>query len=326
MQELTSVTVQSYPRIHLGLLDLSGTSMRVDGGVGLSVSAFPITVSVCGNAFTQIISQSVDARRICMHVLTDMKEILPHTCVQITIKTKGILHCGLGFATQCLFSVAQALLKYFKLDISKEDLAQILHRGGTSGIGVHSFYRGGFLVDGGHAFPKDKDAFAPTSQCHTRSIPPLITWLPFPNWSICVAIPKAQKPLCGLAEIEFWRTATPVPVEESRILCHNLLMGMLPAIAESDFHNFCYAIQISATNGMKKREIAYWQPMFGQCSTILEKNGWQGITLSSLGPAIVGFAEHSETVMKTRSALENSGLFSSITITTAQNSGFEILT
>lgn len=58
---------------------------------------------------------------------------------------------------------------------------------------------------------------------------------------------------------------------------------------------------------------------------MLRENGWQGITLSSLGPAIIGFAENAEIVMEKKSVMESSGLFSSITITAAQNSGFEIL-
>jgi len=320
-----SVTLRSYPRIHLGLLDLSGTYMRVDGGAGISVSAFPLIVTVRESTSTQISSQSIDARRLCQHVLDDMKEVLPHLHVQITVTSEGTLHCGLGFATQCIFSVAQALLLFFQLDIPKEKLAPILHRGGTSGIGVHAFYHGGFLVDGGHAFPGDKDTLAPTSQSLPKSIPPLIAQFPFPDWLICIAIPKAQKMLSGLDEVAFWRKATPIPEKESQILCHNLLMGMLPAIATKNFPDFCRAVQVSTSAGMKKREIDYWQPAFRQYRNKLMENGWRGITLSSLGPAVIGFAEHTEAAMDTKFALESSGLFSSVTITTARNTGFEIL-
>jgi len=320
-----TITVRSCPRLHLGLLDLSGAYMRVDGGFGVSVSAFPLTATVSESISTQIVSQSADIRKLCQYVLDDMKEILPHTCVQIVVESEGALHWGLGFATQCVFSVAQALLLYFHLDISKEELALILHRGGTSGIGVHSFYHGGFLVDGGHAFPKDKNTLGPTSQCIPTAIPPLIARLPFPSWLICIAVPKVHRLLGGVNEVKFWRQVTPIPVDEGRILSHNLLMGILPAVALRNFPDFCCAIQISTTAGIKKREIAYWQPGFTQCSTMLSENGWQGITLSSMGPAIIGFAENAEIVMEKKSVMENSGLFSSIVITTAQNSGFEIL-
>lgn len=320
-----SVIIRSYPRIHLGLLELSGTYMRVDGGVGLSVCAFPLTVTVRSSMQTELISQSTDAKRICQFVLSDLQNVLPHTCVQITLETEGNLHRGLGFATQCAFSVAQALLQYFHLDISPEKLALSLRRGGTSGIGIHAFYHGGFLVDGGHAFPKEKDTLAPTSQCIPRSIPPLIARLPFPNWPICIAIPKAAKLPGGQKEVHFWQEATPIPPTEGWALCHNLLMGMLPAVAEGDFHAFCHAVQISTTVGMKRREIVYWQPKFEQYSAALENSGWHGITLSSLGPAIIGFSEDVEAAARTKPILEHSGLFSSVTITAAHNTGFEIL-
>lgn len=320
-----SVTLRSYPRIHLGLLDLSGTYMRVDGGVGISVSAFPLTVTVRESAFNQIISQSADIKRLCQHVLDDMKEMLPPVPIQIDIVSEGTLHCGLGFATQCIFSVAQALSIFFQIDISKEKLALRLRRGGTSGIGIHAFYHGGFLVDGGHAFPGDKNTLAPTSRCLPKSIPPLIARLPFPDWLICIAIPKVQKTLSGLSEVAFWDSATPIRKEECHVLCHNLLMGMLPAVATNNFYDFCRSIHISTTAGMKKREIAYWQPAFTQYSTLLIENGWQGITLSSLGPAVIGFAEHTKAMQDTRTVLERSGLFSSVMITSARNTGFEIL-
>ena len=258
-------------------------------------------------------------------MLSDLQKILPHTLIQIIVETEGKLHQGLGFTTQCAFSVAQALLQYFHLDISQEKLAIALHRGGTSGIGVHAFYYGGFLVDGGHAFPEEKNVLAPTSQCIPRSIPPLIARLPFPNWAICIAVPRTIKLSGGLEEIRFWQESTPIPPMEGLVLCHNLLMGMLPAIAESNFRAFCRAIRTSMEIGMKRREIICWQPQFEQYSAVLENSGWRGITLSSLGPAIIGFAEDIEVAVATKSTLEHSGLFSSVTITTAKNTGFEIL-
>jgi beta-RFAP synthase len=43
-----------------------------------------------------------------------------------------------------------------------ENLALLTGRGGTSGIGVHVFDLGGFIVDGGHRWPEDKCELGPT--------------------------------------------------------------------------------------------------------------------------------------------------------------------
>lgn len=320
-----SITIiKSYPRIHIGLLELSGKYNRTDGGAGFAVSSFPMTVSVCDASSLKIVSDNLDAQRICKNVLADLKSVFPLKPMQITIESASKLHLGLGFSTQCALTVGFAVLSHHQISFSKDQLIRYVHRGGTSGIGIHSFFHGGFLVDGGHSFPDSKNALGPSSQYTPVSIPPLIIREPFPQWKVCIAIPHTNKVLGGVSEIEFWEKNTPIPEAESNYLCKNLLLGILPALREKNFQHFCLAIQNSTLFGLKKREIAYWQPQYNICSNIMRKNGWSGITLSSLGPSMIGFSNSSVPDSQLYEKLKESALFSEICITTAKNSGFEI--
>lgn len=320
---MTGIILKSYPRIHLGLLELSGVCDRVDGGVGFAISSFPTIVSVNASHSFCMKSNCKSAEHICEYVMQDLKDYLPKTNIEIVIETQSNIHLGLGFTTQCLFSIAQAILLFYSIDIPKDKLAHILKRGGTSGIGIHSFYHGGFIVDGGHSFPTNKNVLGPTSQCVTNSIPPLLSRIDFPRWAVCIVIPKVNTVLCNKDEVEFWNCSVPIPIDESRILCHNLLLRILPALVEQDFSAFCDGVDNSRLYGLKKREIAYWQPLFDKYYQILYQAGWRGITLSSLGPAIVGFSDNKEAI-KYDILEKNNELFKYVSITTGQNTGYEV--
>lgn len=309
---MDDVTIISYPRIHLGLLELSGSYTRIDGGAGLAVSILPMTVTVSEATGFYIDSDHEQAKRIACYTVSDLKHIIPSTKIRITISSQARLHIGLGFSTQCALTVACAILTYFNIPFSRESLARAVRRGGTSGIGIHSFFDGGFVVDGGHLFPEEKDSIGPTSQYVLQTIPPLVARHPFPDWTICIALPN---------EIDFWKKNTPVPEDESNYLCKNLLLGILPALCAGNFEAFCRAIDNSTRYGLKKREIHYWQPQYDKRKHILEECGWRGITLSSLGPALIGFSDADRGADD--KILKQSEEFADVWVTKARNSGYD---
>ncbi|MBS7628477.1 hypothetical protein KEJ23_00610, partial [Candidatus Bathyarchaeota archaeon] len=48
--------------------------------------------------------------------------------------------------------VATSISKLLNLNLTVYELAKIMGRGGTSGIGVAAFDKGGLILDGGHSF------------------------------------------------------------------------------------------------------------------------------------------------------------------------------
>ena len=75
---------------------------------------------------------------------------------------------------------------------SNTEIAEIICRGGTSGIGVFGFETGGFIVDGGHDFEKKDREFVPSDASRIRP-PPVITRCDLPSdWFFVCAIPRFQ--------------------------------------------------------------------------------------------------------------------------------------
>jgi beta-ribofuranosylaminobenzene 5'-phosphate synthase len=71
-------------------------------------------------------------------------------------------HTGLGSKTAILLALGRAASILSGRRLSGASIAQLLGRGGTSGIGVHCFSRGGLVWDAGHVF-SEKGCFAPSS-------------------------------------------------------------------------------------------------------------------------------------------------------------------
>ena len=59
-------------------------------------------------------------------------------------------HSGLGSGTQLSLAVGKLLADFNSQKMDASQIASIVGRGGTSGIGVASFENGGFIMDGGH--------------------------------------------------------------------------------------------------------------------------------------------------------------------------------
>ena len=81
-------------------------------------------------------------------------------------------HSGLGSGTQLSLAAGKLISKMNDLDLTASEIASIVGRGGTSGIGVAAFDKGGFIVDGGHN-KAEKPGFLPSSASHA-SPPPII--------------------------------------------------------------------------------------------------------------------------------------------------------
>ena len=101
----------------------------------------------------------------------------------------------------------------YGLGKSVRELAFAVKRGGTSGIGVTAFEKGGFIVDGGHRF-KDKGAFMPSAASRVPPGPVLFRE-DFPDWDIVIAVPN-EKGMHDQEEIDVFKKFCPLPIEEVR--------------------------------------------------------------------------------------------------------------
>lgn len=141
-------------------------------------------------------------------------------------------HAGLGTGTQLGLAVASALSLAAGLpELTPEELAERIGRGKRSGLGVHGFARGGFLVDGGKRGP--------------GGVAPLVARVDFPEaWRVVLVLPPGQPGLHGEGEgraFEQLREGNTSPGLTDR-LCRLVLLGMLPALIERDLDAFGDAV------------------------------------------------------------------------------------
>jgi beta-RFAP synthase len=315
-----TVSVKSNSRLHFGLLDLSGISLRVDGGVGISIGEPSVEVTVSKN-HGLCINGTEDTVIICKNAINKLSGIIKDYNFKVEIKTHSLSHIGLGLGTQCTLSVAKAIAVYFDRNIDSLELATLVQRGGTSAIGVYSFCVGGFIVDGGRSWKDEKTFFGPSNLFAFKNLPPLIARHEFPQWGICVIVPKQKKRINGVEECKLFNEFAPVPACEVDEACKWILMGMIPSVVTRNLTSFCESLVKYQSLGFKRKEIEYADMTVHKSMELLKNYGFQGVGMSSWGPAVFGFAENIFEAEKRAEGIKKEELVDKVWVVTGNNSG-----
>lgn len=323
------VTVITPSRLHFALIDLNGSLGRVDGGIGLSLAypGFRITAKYADE--TEIIASAEIVSRV-----RSLLELLQKKCgagnIWIKIEESIPSHVGLGSGTQLSLGIAQAICSLNGVDLAHKEMAFWVERGGTSGIGISAFSQGGFIVDGGHEFTKDKhrdkkSSFLPSSASKGIQPPPIIARYDFPEWDILITIPNC-KHISGDEEVRLFQTLCPLPLDDVRSISHVILLKLLPAVVQHDLKSFGDAVDIIQCIGWKKIEIEKQDDIVKQTMSFLRNNGGYGVGLSSWGPAIFCFGDDLTSLQsKTSDFLSENNPGGYCFLTRVNNSGATII-
>jgi len=328
--------IETPSRLHLTLIDLNGIYDRIDGGVGitienpcLSIEAEPSSdkeVEVVFSNSSRQIPDLVDdyTLKIENSTLNVMDVLNIDHGFKFTVDSAYPPHSGLGSGTQLSLAVAKLISTMNNQDLKAIELAKIVGRGGTSGIGVESFEKGGFIIDGGHK-SIEKDSFLPSSASHA-SPPPIIARYNFPmDWKLVLVIPNVERGVSGAKEVDAFQNFCPILLEEVEKLSHLLLMKLMPAVVESDLDSFGMAVNNIQDIGFKKIENKLQNPIIGQIMNNLRNSGAAGVGMSSFGPTLYAVTDTNEkdVVSAANDAIKDVG--GQIIITCAQNSGAKLL-
>ena len=278
-----SVTIKTPARLHFALIDLNGALGRIDGSIGLAISNPYFEIIAEPADQIQILSAQYEERARTIVEKLQAKYNFPGIHLQLTSEIPP--HSGFGSGTQLALGIAQAVNTLYSLNLRVADLAQAVGRGGTSGIGITAFERGGFILDGGHRFPDQKSSFLPSSAAGNVPAPPLLLRHPFPDWELLIVIPRCTH-ISGETEIQLFKTLCPQPRSTAEQLSHLILLKLLPAIFEKDRQAFGTTINTIQTFGWKKVEIDAQGGILQQTLDFLQDNGAIGAGVSSWGPAI----------------------------------------
>ncbi|TDB96619.1 beta-ribofuranosylaminobenzene 5'-phosphate synthase family protein [Actinomadura sp. 7K534] len=290
-------TLTAYPRLHLGLLDTAGISRRVYGGAGFSLDG-PHMVIHAEPARRHTVEGGclapAEARR-----LTGLLETAGLPATSLIVERLPPRHVGLGTGTMLCLGTVAATAACHGLRLPPERLSLLSGRGGTSGIGWHAFWRGGFLVDCGQ--PNTGQAMRPSSAGAPRESPPLSVALPIPrHWAFALLMPASGTSVSGTRERDFFAEHTPTPERECLCAFAALYHSIVPAVANADLRLLRDGLAEFQSLGLKKAEISC-QPF--SVRALLETLHESGVPagMSSLGPLV--FAVHESGDAMSRSAI-----------------------
>jgi beta-ribofuranosylaminobenzene 5'-phosphate synthase len=307
--------IKTPSRIHMTLIDMNGQLGRVDGGIGITLEEPYILI-------TAKLADTVTVRgdpELNERMKKACEIICPGCGVEIDIKKSYWNHIGLGSGTQAALAAGMAISCLYDLKLSPRQIAEKVGRGGTSGIGIASFERGGFILDGGHRM-EAKNAFLPSS--FSRGVPPapILCQRNFPDWDIVLAIPPT-KGAHDLYEKDMFAKICPIPLNEVEKLSHIILMQMLPALAEEDLDTFGKAVNSIQEIGFKRREVELQPTARGLIDALLA-GGAAGAGLSSFGPTVYAITDQPR---KVEAAVKSYDKDCIVIKTKARNKGAEIV-
>jgi beta-ribofuranosylaminobenzene 5'-phosphate synthase len=307
-------------RLHMTLIDMNGEIGRMDGGAGLTLSSPNVKITAEESDGIQIegLQGFADRMRKAAEALLPAGE-----GIKITVEQLIPAHVGFGSGTQTSLAVAAAVNEMYGLEKSVRELAIAVKRGGTSGIGVTAFEKGGFIVDGGHK-SKDKGAFMPSAASRVPPGPVLFRE-DFPDWDVIIALPN-EKGMHDQEEIDVFRKFCPLPIEEVREISHVVLMQMMPAVIEEDIESFGAAINHVQTVGFNKRESLIWPDFVKNIASLMRSRSY-GAGVSSFGPVVYAFVDNREEGRQLQTEVQkmlDESVGGVTMMTRAKNSGAEI--
>ncbi|MHC1564477.1 MAG: beta-ribofuranosylaminobenzene 5'-phosphate synthase family protein [Candidatus Hecatellaceae archaeon] len=289
------VKIETPSRLHFILLDLHGSLGRVDGGAGVALENPGWTVEV--EPFQQglEIESCLEAEK--GEVESIALKFLGHYGLKPAFKIKVLRgiprHVGLGSGTQLTLAVAYALAKASSLNVNPRELAGLMGRGGTSGIGVAAFEAGGIIVDGGHSFGpgKQKQSFLPSHYSPAPPPPVLARYMPPKEWFWVVAVPPGGRGAHGLQEAEFFKSQCPIPESEVEKASRIVLLKLMPALAEASIAEVGEALNMLQRVAFKRLEVELAGTASKRLMELMVGQGAYGAGLSSFGPAVYGLVE-----------------------------------
>jgi beta-ribofuranosylaminobenzene 5'-phosphate synthase len=300
-----SITITSPSRLHFALIDLNGELGRVDGGIGVALNEPSLEVEV-----SAVDNDQVEAEE----VVSILEEIRNRIELKANYRVKILKnlpsHVGLGARTQLSLSVAKAISVLEGRSDNAIELAKLVGRGGTSGIGVAAFDKGGFILDGGHVFRKDKSlknvkglktGFLPSSASNVPP-PPVLFQHPLPeDWFFVIAIPEVKRGAHGPEEIEIFKRYCPIEREEVEKVCRILLMQTLPSVLENDIATFAESLTRIQGVGFKRIELMLQHEIIKELFHFFDAHAL-GYGMSSFGPVTYAIVKSEKRVKELAAA------------------------
>jgi beta-ribofuranosylaminobenzene 5'-phosphate synthase len=318
--------VSAPSRLHFGLIDLNGDQGRIDGGAGVALSHPRVVVkSRRGRGRLDLPDEAAEL----LQGLADRLQI-DLASLDVELSEGFSPHVGLGSHTQLALALGSAISLAAGQERSLRSLAEAAGRGGTSGIGVNVFDKGGLVIDGGHTFGpgKEKERCLPSSASQA-GVAPLLARYELPeSWRFALVTPRSEPGAHGTREVSLFEEAFPLDPVETGAVCRQVLMGLMPAAALGDLEGLGRSLTTLQRQGFKKLEVSLQPRPIVELGRVMVEAGAAGAGLSSFGPTVYALtgdeSKATEVVHAALSYLEGQGIEGDGWTTAPDNHGARI--
>lgn len=278
------------PRIHLSLISMHTDGYRINGGVGFAINKpDSILTFKPSNYFAfedkrdhpfsqqekeQIISVMGSARDACR---------LEH-CINVEVAGGLYTHCGMGSGTAIRLACLEALFLLNGRVASEDEIVTYSNRGGTSGIGIRTYFHGGVIFDLG--VKNAGQGFAPSSQIKNSDMSTLLGTASAPDWGIGLCIPRDIRPKTQKEEVVFFKETCPIAKESSYEALYHCLFGAYASLKEGDRKQFEESVGEIQKCEWKKKERTEYGGEIERLENELYNQGATCVGMSSLGPLL----------------------------------------
>ncbi len=294
-------------RLHFGLIDFNGNLGRIDGGSGVAINN-PRNVLLIKSARKFHVNGPDPAgiEKIARGICDKLGKPLPD--LEVTVEESIPAHGGFGSKTQMSLALAYAICKEYDMPYNGiEGLARLVGRGGTSGIGVRAFDKGGFILDCGHGFGegREKNSCLPSSASNAKPAPQVLRCDIPDDWRFVLVMPLDDEGSHGQSEVDIFQSSFPLDEVEIGRVCRVVLMQMVPGILEKDIETFGAAINRIQEIGFKNIEVKLKSPIVPNMLSIMNHAGSYGSGMSSFGPTVYGLTNSDKKAHEIQSAVSD---------------------
>jgi beta-ribofuranosylaminobenzene 5'-phosphate synthase len=276
--------------------------LRINGGIGFAAQSPYVNVSAEDSSSFEVKDErghGFDAKseKRLLASLGALKEKYEFAqAVSITISGNAYSHYGFGTGTAIRLACLEALMLVNDHPVSKGELIRLSGRGGTSGIGIHTYFHGGLVLDLGRK--NDGKAHIPSSQAKGKlSTPLLLQQVAMPEWEIGICIPSHIKALTEKEEKTFFAKTCPIPEAEAHKAMYHAVAGVYAAVQEHDKTVFEASIKALQECAWKKAERQMHGEPLSELESQLYEMGATAVGMSSLGPSLFFLADDMDAVI-----------------------------
>jgi beta-ribofuranosylaminobenzene 5'-phosphate synthase len=304
--------IQSFPRIHITLIGMNDDGYRINGGIGFSINPPSIhshfvlshSIEINDKREKKLTKDEIDKLYTILGNIRKEKKLV--NGIFCDIESEIFPHYGFGSSTSIYLSCIEALLYFNDISYTREEVIALSKRGGTSGIGINTYFDGGFIFDVG--IKNENDLHEPSSIADRGGKKPLIIHKgEMPEWNIGVCIPCYLKNKSEQEEIDFFKQYCPVDKKDVIEILYEASYGITSAIIENDYNIFCRSINAIQLTRWKLLERSLYGKELIDLEQKIIQSGADCVGMSSLGPLLFFMGEKIDDII-TILGKENPGI------------------